>query len=502
MLKLRRVPISYCQNNIVFLNAKNDFFRSRDASAITKVEVHGGAKPLYGVAAVCNKDSIVKPDELGLSENAFMEIDLPEGTEVSLIPATKPASLNSIRRKMKGGVLSTKEYKAIMSDIASGKYSKLEVAALEVACSSFITPQEVFFMSEAVIGGKAPMKWRRDIVVDEVSIGGVPGNRVSPIVTAIVIGAGMCMPKITYSTTKECSSTLDVMATLCETDIDEETLRAIVDNLGGGIAGGTGRIKLSTVNDVLTEVEDALGMGIPQQMVVSVMSHSILAGVTHLVVDIPVGSSTIVRTMGEGMRLKKLFEYVGDMLGLDANVVITDGTEPIGKGIGPVLESRDVMNVLRCAEEAPRELREKALFIAGRVLEFDPKLRGGHGYYRAQEILDSGRALEVMNRIIHTQGKLNPSPLGQLTRDITATASGTIDAIDGMQINRIATMAGAPSDKGAGVDIFKRVGDKVEQGETLYRIHAIQPMAFAFAGGLAEGNSGFRISNDVTANYG
>ena len=197
--------------------------------------------------------------------------------------------------------------------------------------------------------------------------------------------------------------------------------------------------------------------------------------------------------MNEAMSLRKLFEYVGDMLSIKIDVIVTDGSEPVGNGIGPILEARDVMKVLRCREDAPQDLREKALFMAGKILEFDPQLRGGQGYYKARDILDSGRALEVMSQIVHMQGKKTPPAVGQLTRDITASSSGIISEIDGQQLNRIALTAGAPADKGAGIDLFKKVGDSVEQGEILYRIYACKPTPFAFANGLAEGDCGYKI---------
>jgi hypothetical protein len=97
--------------------------------------------------------------------------------------------------------------------------------------------------------------------------------------------------------------------------------------------------------------------------------------------------------MPEAQRLKKLFEYVAARLGLQLDAVITDGRQPIGRGIGPVLEARDVMSVLNNDPDAPHDLRQKALRLAGRVIEFDPDVRGGDGYRIARDILESGRAL-------------------------------------------------------------------------------------------------------------
>lgn len=90
---------------------------------------------------------------------------------------------------------------------------------------------------------------------------------------------------------------------------------------------------------------------------------------------------------------------------LTIDVVITDGRQPIGNGIGPVLEARDVMRVLENDPAAPNDLRQKALRLAGRMLEFDPDVRGGDGFAIARDILESGRALAKMDDIVRAQGQ-------------------------------------------------------------------------------------------------
>jgi thymidine phosphorylase len=195
--------------------------------------------------------------------------------------------------------------------------------------------------------------------------------------------------------------------------------------------------------------------------------------------------------------LRKLFEYVGDNLGLNLEVILTDGRQPVGRGIGPVLESRDVMQVLENDPLAPVDLREKSLQLAGRILEFDPDIRGGQGYTIARDILDSGRALAKMQAIIDAQGR-NPDPpkIGRLRKDIPAVHSGCVTAIDNLQLARIARLAGAPMDKGAGVDLHKKLGDPVVAGEPIYSIYAEFPADFDFAKESAEKDSGFTIGEE------
>jgi thymidine phosphorylase len=196
------------------------------------------------------------------------------------------------------------------------------------------------------------------------------------------------------------------------------------------------------------------------------------------------------------MQLRKLFEYVADRLGLHLEVIISNGRQPVGRGIGPVLEARDVMQVLAADPAAPPDLRDKALRLAGRIIEFDPDVRGGYGYRIAREILESGRALAQMNRIIDAQGRRSQvlAP-GALTLDITASEAGLVTAIDNLQLAKIARLAGAPLDKSAGVDLFCKIGDSIVSGQPLYRIHAEHPAAFKFAQQTAQENDGYRLGD-------
>jgi thymidine phosphorylase len=256
--------------------------------------------------------------------------------------------------------------------------------------------------------------------------------------------------------------------------------------------GGTSH--LAPADDILISVERPLGIDSQGQMVASILSKKLAAGSTHLLIDIPVGPSAKVRHMLEAQQLRKLFEYTGDRLGLHLEVIITDGSEPIGNGIGPVLEARDVMQVLHNDPAAPADLRQKSLRLAGRLLEFDPDVRGGYGYAIARDILDSGRALKKMEAIIKAQGKqpIDYKP-GPLQYEVCANKSGVVTMIDNYQIAKLASMAGAPIDKGAGVDLLKKLGDEVEKGEPLYRVHAEYQSDCKFAQELSDKNSGYQI---------
>jgi thymidine phosphorylase len=283
------------------------------------------------------------------------------------------------------------------------------------------------------------------------------------------------------------------MELLAQVELPLERLQQIVRETRGCLAWG-GTADLSPADDILISVERPLAIDSPGQMVASILSKKIAAGSTHLVLDIPVGPSAKVRSMPEAQRLKKLFEYVGMRLGLQLDAVITDGRQPIGRGIGPVLEALDVLRVLGNDPDAPHDLRQKALHLAGRVIEFDPDVRGGDGFRIARDILDSGRALAQMNAIIDAQGRRNaPLQPAPLTHDVTAVAGGVVVGIDNLRLARVARLAGAPQVQDAGVWLACKLGDHVNPGDLLYRVHARYDADLDFARRLAEQGSGYRI---------
>jgi thymidine phosphorylase len=286
------------------------------------------------------------------------------------------------------------------------------------------------------------------------------------------------------------------MEMLAEVNLTPEQLHAIVRQERGCLAWG-GTAKLAPVDDMLISVERPLGIDSQGQMVASILSKKLAAGSTHLIIDIPVGPTAKVRHMRQALALRKLFEFVGDRLNIHLEVMITDGRQPIGRGIGPALEARDVMQVLQNDPDAPADLRQKSLQLAGRIIEFDPDVRGGQGYAIARDILESGRAGAKMNALIQAQGAksidLHP---GKLCHEIVSEGEGVVTSIDNFQMAKIARLAGAPMMKKAGVDLLKKLGNSVKKGDILYRIYAEFPADFKFAKEAAAQNNGYTLGSE------
>ena len=502
-LHLRRIGIQTYGEHIAFLSSTCVLYKPETFKTIYRVVIRAGGngakREIVATVNVVENGGLVHGDEVGLSAAAFEALGLPEGAEVTLSLASPPLSLDSVRRKISGETLSDNEIAAVVTDISAQRYSKIEIAAFLVSCAAFMTTEEVLALTRAMAAAGTRLRWdeppaKFDVVTDKHCIGGIPGNRTSMIIVPIVAAHGLPIPKTSSRAITSPSGTADTMEVLANVDIGIARMKEIVGQERGCLVWG-GHVNLSPADDILISVERPLGIDTPEQMVASILSKKVAAGTTHIVIDMPVGPTAKVRDVTAAARLKKLFEHVGDAIGLQIAVIIADGSQPVGRGIGPALEARDVMAVLRNEPAAPTDLRERALMLAGRILEFDPALRGGEGVRTARRILESGAALAAMERICVAQGP-PPQAVQIATRmtEIVAPRGGIVTALDCLRLARIARLAGAPISKAAGLDLLKKVGEAVRAGEPLYRIHADVSTDFEFAVEAATSNNGYTLT--------
>lgn len=493
-LKIRRVNLDTGRENVVVISRRSKALRPEVFRGLFRVELRSNEKELLATLLVTD-DGMVAADEIGLAEPAFRRFGEPAGSLVVVTPATPPESLDAVRAKIQGHALSPAEIGTIVDDISHYRYSDMEIAAFLIGSASSMTSDELLGLSRAMAEAGTQIKWDRRIVVDKHCIGGIPGNRTSMVVVPIVAAHGLTIPKTSSRAITSPAGTADSMEVLARVDLSVEEMKEVVNACDGCLIWG-GHVNLSPVDDILISVERPLSIDTREQMVASIMSKKIAAGSTHLLIDLPVGPSAKVTTAVEATRLHKLFELVGDHFGIAVEVINTDGRQPIGNGIGPVLEAQDVMAVLRNDAGAPLDLREKSLRLAAHLLEYDPNLRGGTGYTRARELLDSGAALKQMHKIIDAQGPSScRTDVGNLTADVRSPRDGVVEAIDCLRLNRLARTAGAPIDKGAGIKVFKKIGDRVETGEPLYRIHAYDTPEFDLAADAAKVGNGYVVGS-------
>ncbi|MEN9462996.1 MAG: hypothetical protein RLZZ355_926, partial [Pseudomonadota bacterium] len=339
-LALRRVAIDTWRENVAYLHRDCAVYRAEGFQALSKIEVRANGRHVLATVNVVDDASIVGCNELGLSQDAFAQLDVENGHTVSVTQAEPPESMGALFRKIAGERLTRADYAAIVRDIAGHHYSKIELTAFVVACNrDELDREEVFFLSDAMVASGRRLDWHEPLVVDKHCIGGIPGNRTTMLVVPIVAAHGMLCPKTSSRAITSPAGTADTMEVLAKVELPFEQLADIVRDYRGCLAWG-GTANLSPADDVLISVERPLSIDSPGQMVASILSKKVAAGATHLVLDIPIGPTAKVRSMPEAQRLRRLFEYVARRMGLSLDVVITDGRQPVGNGIGPVLEAR------------------------------------------------------------------------------------------------------------------------------------------------------------------
>ena len=501
-LNIRQVNLDTGRENVAIMSRRSKALRPEVFRGFSRIEVRHNSETLLATLIITDDDSLVGPEDLGLAEPAFRRFAKPAGSKVKVTPAPSPPSLDAVRAKIQGRTLTVDEIGAIVNDLVHYRYSDMETAAFLIGSASFLTSDELLSLTNAMAQAGTKLAWDTPIVVDKHSIGGIPGNRTSMIIVPIIAAHGLTIPKTSSRAITSPAGTADTMEVLARVDLGIEEMKEVVSACHGCLVWG-GHVNLAPADDILISVERALSLDTREQMVASIMSKKLAAGSTHLLIDLPVGPAAKVRTAIEAMRLRKLFEFVGDHFGIAVEVITTDGRQPIGWGIGPVLEAQDVMAVLANDPNAPSDLREKSLRLAAHVLENDPDLRGGTGYARARELLESGAALRQMQKIIDAQGpSAYRTDLGTLKADILAADDGAVRGIDCLRLNRLARMAGAPIDKGAGIRVLKKIGDRVEKGEPIYRLHAFETSEFELAVGAAKIDAGYQIDGKPSVTSG
>ena len=497
-LTIRRVAIDTFREHVAYLHRDCTAVRAEGFQTLSKVEVSGNGSTIQAVLNVVDDPAIVGPDELGLSEEAFARLGLPAGHGASLQHAETPASIAALHRKIAGERLSREDLHGIIRDIAQMRYSKIELAAFVVAANQFeMDRDEVLHLTEAMIAAGRRLDWRHQVrggpVVDKHCIGGIPGNRTSMLVVPIVAAHGMLCPKTSSRAITSAAGTADAMEAVARVDLTADEVRETVRRVRGCIAWN-GRLNHSALDDVMNAITRPLAIDSNRWSVASILSKKLTAGSTHVIVDLPFGPQAKLRTREEADDLGRLFERVGRALGLVVEAQATDGSAPIGRGIGPALEVRDVLQVLDNDPAAPRDLAAKAIAFASRILAWDPAIGTVEaGRARAEDLLRSGAARVRFDAIVEAQGRRTPPVRpGALTHTVHAKTAGTLRGIHIAQLSEIARRSGAPVDKAAGVDLTARIGADIRSGDALYTIHASAAAELEAAATLAEQDNGIR----------
>ena len=479
-LRARRLGVDTQYEAVVFMHKDCPICRSEGFIAHNRLLLRAGERHVIATLYQITTD-LVAHDEAALSESAWNRLDLKDGDTVAISHPDPLESLSHVRSRIYGNGLSEDALMAIIADVVDGKYSDIHLSSFITACAARpLDHGEVLALTRAMVDAGDRLSWNAGIVLDKHSVGGLPGNRTTPIIVPIIAALGLTMPKTSSRAITSPAGTADTMETMAPVELATADIRRVVEQEGGCIVWG-GAIRLSPADDILIRIERALDLDSEGQLIASVLSKKIAAGSTHLILDIPVGPTAKVRSQQAADALSVGLMAVADAFGIKAKVIAGDGTQPIGRGIGPALEANDVLAVLQCAPTAPHDLRDRAVALAGALIELGGLAQHGAGAIMAARTLDNGRAWTKFQQICEAQGGMRVPPKSNHRHPLVAGHAGRVNKIDNRRIAKLAKLAGAPEAKAAGVELHVRIGDAVSAGQPLCTVHAAAPGELAYA---------------------
>jgi thymidine phosphorylase len=468
-LEVVRAGIDTYQEPVVYMREDCSVCRSEGFEAQARIEVTLGDRSIIATLNVVSGDWL-QPHQAALSEAAWQKLRPAAGARVTMSHPDPMNSMNRIRAKIYGERLVHADYLEIMRDCVAGRLADIELATFLTACASReLDEPETAALTRAMVDVGTRLDWGAGTVLDKHCVGGLPGNRTTPIVVAIIAACGYRIPKTSSRAITSPAGTADTMATLAPVDLTLPQMRRVVEQEGGCIVWG-GSVALSPADDVLIRIERPLDFDSASQLVASVLSKKIAAGTTHVLLDLPVGVTAKIRSEPSARMLGERLQAVAGHFDLRAAIHVSDGSQPIGRGMGPALEARDVLAVLGRSNHAPADLRDRALDIAAALLDLVSGQPNGRTL--AQEALDSGRAQAKFEAICLAQGGRRMPPTASHRSQILSANEGLVAAIDNRALARLAKLAGAPRAPAAGVDLHVRLGERVYCGQPLLTVHS------------------------------
>ena len=476
-LHVVRAGIDTYQHPVVYMHRDCHVCRAEGFAALTRVSVVDDATGIEVIATlnVVTGDWL-QPDLVALSNAAWEALAPTPRTTVHVRHPEPARSTSALRAKVFGKRLGPDDFRLLMQDTVASRLSELELAAFVTACAGDrLDDAETLALTRAMVEVGERLAWPGDTILDKHCVGGLPGNRTTPIVVAVLAAAGHVIPKTSSRAITSPAGTADTMAVMAPVELELAQMRHVVEREGGCIVWG-GNVCLSPADDVLIRVERPLDFDSDGQLVASVLSKKIAAGSTHVLIDIPVGPTAKVRDAEAASSLRRRLTTTAVAFGLELRVIETDGTQPIGFGIGPALEARDVLAVLRGDASAPPDLLDRACLLADQLLSI-----AGDRNHSARALIDSGAAYRKFLAICEAQGGFSEPVLATHRHDVVAATSGQVVSIDNRRLARVAKLAGAPASAAAGVDCRIKRGVRVQEGEPLFEIHAESAGELAYA---------------------
>jgi len=425
--------------------------------------------------------TLVKEGVAGIFKDVVDALNIVDGDIIKIETLSSSPAVKAIVKKLLRNELTEDEIREIIKGIVEHRLGTIE-SAYFAACgfNPGFSEKELYYLTKAVAETGATIDWKKELgidkVVDKHCIGGIPGKGITPILVSIIGSVGLVIPDAPSRAITAPAGTADVMEVFCPVTFTRDEVVELVRRIGACIVWGGG-LDIAPADEDLIRIERPLGIELYDKFIVSILAKKVAMGITHLVLDLPVGKGTKVEHDHDIPVIKRKFATLASKFNIILDILERRPLGPDGRGIGPALEARDIMFVLEQDQKRYLPLESISVKLSGRLLEICGYAKEGSGEKIARKQLETGKALDMFRKIIKNQGG-NPDithdsiPVGDIIYIAHAPVSGEVKKIDNKKIKEITTILGCPYNKKSGVYLYKQVNEEVRKGEDLLKIYA------------------------------
>jgi pyrimidine-nucleoside phosphorylase len=391
--------------------------------------------------------------------------------------------VNIIIKKRDKLKLSEKEIKSFVDGYVSGAIPDYQMAAMLMAIYlNDMDEEETLFLTKAMLysGDLIDLSAVKDIVIDKHSTGGV-GDKTSIILAPLVAAAGIPVAKMSGRGLSHTGGTIDKLEAIpgfkAEMSLDQFVHQ--VNSIGVALTGQTGNLvpadkKIYALRDVTGTVSHL------SLIASSIMSKKLASGANGIVIDLKVGDGAFIKNLADAEKLASIMIKTANGMQKPLSAALTSMQQPLGNAIGNAIEIKESIEILK--GNGPNDLYEVTMTLATEMLLLSGKYHDQNMALQVlKELIDSGKALAKCKEWIQWQGgdpKIvdHPEllPTHTFSYDYRSKESGYIQSIKASNLGLASMKLGAGRerkedilDMGAGIYLYKKVGNHVEKGEIL-----------------------------------
>ncbi|WMT29259.1 pyrimidine-nucleoside phosphorylase [Bacillus aerius] len=393
-----------------------------------------------------------------------------------------------IAKKRDGKELSSEEISFFVKGYTDGTIPDYQASALAMAIFfQDMTDQERADLTLAMAnsGDTIDLSAIEGIKVDKHSTGGV-GDTTTLVLAPLVAALDVPVAKMSGRGLGHTGGTVDKLEAVkgFHVEITKDEFIELVNRHKVAVIGQSGNLtpadkKLYALRDVTGTVNS-----IPL-IASSIMSKKIAAGADAIVLDVKTGAGAFMKTPEDSEKLAKAMVRIGNNVGRQTMAVISDMSQPLGLAIGNSLEVKEAIDTLK--GEGPEDLNELVLTLGSQMVVLAKKAETlDEAREKLIEVMKNGKALEKFKEFLENQGgdgsivdQPEKLPQAPYQIEVPAKESGVIAEIVADEIGVAAMILGAGRatkedeiDLSVGIMLNKKVGDRVEKGESLVTLHA------------------------------